>query len=150
MNALGVVKKIAELLAVISPPAGYVTDAGTRVFELVEDFSSIDGLPFVSVLFEGEEVSGGQYTSSPFVEMSGDFLLVGGIQQIAGDAATAPLHLIADIKRAAFSLAVQAALSDLGITLEHVSSNVLPREDGDAHAEVQVRARVGWNENVSP
>lgn len=151
MNVLEVVHRMAARLQLISAAAGYSSDAGSNVFELVDSFSSIDGDSFLSVLFEGESApEDGRRIGCPHVQMDGDFLIVGCVESIEGAPAVKPLLLINDIKRALFGFSAQAFFSQLNITVDHRDSNVLPREDGDARVEVQVRLRAIWQEETQP
>lgn len=147
MNALEVTTLLAARLQTIRKVDGFHTDAGEQVFELVENFSGADCFPLVSVVFEGEEVANDGYSQRQQESMTGDFLFVGGIEQKTPDQ---PLKLLEDIKRAAFSWTSKQILSEHGITISYLSAMPLPIEDGDTHAEVQVRARLEWHEAVAP
>lgn len=147
MNALEIVTALADQLRKVRTADGYRTDAGERVFELIGNFSSADTFPLLSVLFEGEDVSGEGYTGAEQQSMAGDFLIIGGVEQAEP---ALPLQLLQDIKRAIRSFSAQEALLALGLTVRYRGGDALPIEDGDTHAEVQARVRVEWIEATDP
>lgn len=137
---------VGERLRTIRKSAGYDLDVKT-VLVGVDHVSDADDYPLLGVLLENETASPGM-PGCPHVTVRGELLVYGSMEEIERDPATAPLTLMQNVKKALFCADAVQALAGL-TDFQYAGGDVLPRLDGDARTEIQLRFNVSWQESLA-
>lgn len=147
MNAASVLKLVGERLATIKKSAGFDLDIAS-VLVGVDEVSEADRYPLLGVLLETEEAAA-TMAGCPQTPVTGSVLVFGSIEEIESDTAAAPLLLLNNMKRALFNDDAVAALHSKLTDFQYTGCDVLPKLDGDARTEIQLRLSVRWMENLA-
>lgn len=148
MTAAAVVLNlVGDRLKTIQKAAGFDLDVAT-VLVGVDEVSEADRFPLLGVLLESEE-GAPTLAGCPQTPVTGTLLVFGSIEEIESDIAAAPLLLLKNVKRALFNDAAMTELHSKLTDFQYAGADVLPKLDGDARTEIQVRLTARWTENLA-
>lgn len=145
--ALDVLQLVGDRLKTITKANGYDFDVATVLIG-VDEVSEADRYPLLGVLLESEEAAP-TLANCPHSRLTGNLVVYGGIEENENDTARQPLMLMRNIKRALFNAESAAQLSAVLTDFQYAGGDVLPKLDGDARTEVQLRFTARWTENLS-